>query len=216
MTMLRQIELSCPSCRCQFTSQAVASTDAYGGKRTDFHECAAGMQPLPYQVHLCQHCGYCGSERDFTDQTELSPLVREHVWKELAPHVEDIVAGSDKYSAAAKVAEWQGAESRYVGDLWLRAAWCCVDEGDTEAERYYRRHSAWAFQKTLESYDAVPLDERAVLTYLIGELWRRIGDSEQAKFWFDRVALEVVDSDAQKWVIEAAKRQQSDPQEWFG
>lgn len=215
MTALRQIELCCPSCGNEFNSQAVVSTNAFGGKRTDFHERAAGMQPLPYQVHMCDRCGYSGTERDFTDQTEISPLVREHVWSELSTYVGSAVSGSEKYEAAAKVAEWQGADARYVGDLWLRAAWCCVDEGDIEAERFYRRHAAWAFEQALEFYDSVPRDERAVLVYLVGELWRRIGDAKQANAWFDMVPNEVTDSTAQRWVLEVAKRQQTDPREWF-
>lgn len=215
MTALRQIELHCPSCGHRFRSQAVVSTNAFGGKRTDFHERAAGMQPLPYQVHMCDQCGYSGAERDFTEQIEISPLVREHVWSELSPRVSPVVTGSEKYEAAAKVAEWQGADPRYVGDLWLRAAWCCVDEGDVEAERYYRRHAAWAFEQALEFYDSVPREERAVLAYLVGELWRRVGDMRQAAAWFDLVPEEVVDSEQQRWIIEAAHRQRTEPREWF-
>ena len=85
-----------------------------------------------------------------------------------------------KYEAAAKVAEWQGMESRHVADLLLRAAWCCVDEGDIEAERYFRRKAAWKFDEALGSFDGVAREERAVLTYLVGELWRRVGDTTVA------------------------------------
>lgn len=216
MTTLRQIELRCPSCGHQFGSQAVASTNGFGGKRTDFHEQAAGTQPLPYQVHMCTWCGYSGAERDFTEQTDISPLVREHVWNELSPRVSALTPGSEKYEAAAKIAAWQGADIRTVGDLLLRAAWCCVEEGDVEAERYFRRQAAWALEEALEAYDLVPKDERAVLVYLIGELWRRVGDWKQSAVWFDRVAKEVVDADAQRWIINAAHRQRTDPLEWFG
>lgn len=64
-------------------------------------------------------------------------------------------------------------------------------------------------------YDSVPRDERAVLVYLVGELWRRIGDARQANAWFDMVPNEVTDSTAQRWVLEVARRQQTDPREWF-
>ena len=215
MTALRRIELRCPSCSHEFPSQTVVSTNWFGGKRTDFHERAAGAQPWAYQVHMCDRCGYSGAERDFTDQTDISPLVRERVWSELSPHVHSAATGSEKYEAAAKVAEWQGADPRYIGDLWLRAAWCCVDEGDVEAERYFRRLAAWSLEQALEFYDTVARDDRAVLVYLVGELWRRIGDITQANAWFDLVADEVTDPVAQRWIVEAALRQQADPREWF-
>jgi uncharacterized protein (DUF2225 family) len=245
MTTLRQIELTCPICFNRFSSQAVLSTNSFGGKRTDFHERAAGAQPLPYFIHLCSRCGYAGSERDFGEEAEVSPSLKEHVWDELAPRLADAalsnsdsnpgggpgnggaggsghtgaalaIAGSDKYEFAAKVATWQGAEPRRVADLLLRAAWCCVDEGDTEAERYFRRQAAWAFERALASYDGVERDERAVLTYLVGELWRRVGDINKAREWFDRVPGELTNPAAQQWVVDAARQQRDCPREWFG
>jgi uncharacterized protein len=216
MTTLNLIELTCPICANDFRSQTVVATNGYGGKRTDFHERAAGMQPLPYFVHLCGHCGYAGVERDFGEQAESNDELRHYVWSNLAPSVlRELPAGSLKYEHAAKVAEWQGSDPRYLADLYLRAAWCAVDELDTEAERYFRRHAAWRFAEALEHYEGVPTDERAVLTYLVGELWRRVGDTAQAYEWFDRVAAEVTDMSTQQWVIDAAAQQQVDPREWF-
>src|SRR5688572_12384919 len=216
MTTLRQIELSCPICGNSFHSQAVVTTNAFGGKRTDFHERAAGTQPLAYLIHMCSKCGYSGGERDFNHEAEVSPLLKEHVLNELAPCVALASTGSGKYEAAAKVAEWQGVEERNIADLLLRAAWCCVDEGDSEAERYFRRHAAWMFTRALESYDGVARDERAVLTYLVGELWRRIGDTAMARTWFNKVADEIIDLQSQQWILDAARQQRDCPREWFG
>ena len=217
MTTLQQIELRCPICDTRFRSQAVVSTNSFGGKRTDFHERAAGTQPLPYLVHMCSRCGYSGAERDFAEEADVSPMLKEHVWNELAPCIScGSVVGSEKYEAASKVAEWQGMEPRHLADLLLRAAWCCVDEGDIEAERYYRRRAAWMFERSLESYDGVARDERAVLTYLVGELWRRVGDVRQANQWFERVPDEITDVPSQQWVLDAARQQRDCPREWFG
>jgi uncharacterized protein (DUF2225 family) len=215
MTTLQQIELRCPVCETRFRSQAVVSTNSFGGKRTDFHERAAGTQPLPYLVHMCGRCGFSGAEGDFST-ADVRPPLRERVWSELAPSVGTQPAtGSEKYEAAAKVAEWQGASQRQVADLLLRAAWCCVDEDDVEAERYFRRKAAWAFERALAMYDALARDERAVVTYLVGELWRRVGDVRVARSWFDRVPSEVTDLTSQHWIVEAASQQRDRPREWF-
>jgi uncharacterized protein (DUF2225 family) len=217
MTTLQQIELVCPICDTRFRSQTVVSTNSFGGKRTDFHERAAGTQPLPFLIHCCNRCGFSGSERDFTEEVEVSPVLKERVWNELAPGISTgSMSGSEKYEAAAKVAEWQGMESRHIADLLLRAAWCCVDEGDIEAERFFRRKAAWKFEESLGSYDGVGREERAVLTYLVGELWRRIGDEQSSRSWFDRVSTEISDSQTQQWVIDAARQQRDCPREWFG
>jgi uncharacterized protein len=231
MTTLQRIELPCPVCDTRFVSQSVVSTNAFGGKRTDFHERAAGTQPLPYFVHMCSRCGYSGAERDFTEAPEPSAVVKEHVWNEIAPTLTYAavqlsgsssqnevvqVAGSAKYEAAAKVAEWQSMEPRYIADFYLRAAWCCVDEGDVEAERFFRRKAAWMFERALASFDGVAREERCVVTYLVGELWRRIGDTKAAGRWFGYVPDEVVDSAGQEWVLDAARQQRDTPREWFG
>jgi hypothetical protein len=91
-----------------------------------------------------------------------------------------------------------------------------VDEGDTEAERYFRRKAAWKFEEALASFDGVAREERAVLTYLVGELWRRVGDDRQAAAWFNRVGSEITDPATQQWVLDAARQQRDCPREWFG
>ena len=217
MTTLQLIDLSCPVCRTAFRSQAVLATNAFGGKRTDFHERAAGMQPLPYFVHMCPACGYAGVDRDFDADVDLLPETRERVWFELPASLKrEGPRGSLKYEHAAKVALWQGCEPRYLGDLYLRAAWCAVDEQDHEAERFFRRHAAWHFAAALQQYDGVDRQERAVITYLVGELWRRIGDEQMALSWFDRVPLEIIEPDAQGWVLDVTTQQRLEPREWFG
>lgn len=121
MTTLRQIELRCPVCDNEFKSQSVVSTNAFGGKRTDFHERAAGTQPLAYLIHMCSECGYSGGEMDFTGIADVGPVLKQHVLMELTPPHSSSTCGSEKYEAAAKVAQWQGMDSRYVADLLLRA-----------------------------------------------------------------------------------------------
>ena len=216
MTTLHLIELTCPVCEGVFRSQTVIATNAFGGKRTDFHERAAGMQPLPYFVHMCANCGYAGMASDFEAEVNPSDRIQEYVWSELAPALKrDLPSGSLKYEHAAKIADWQGSDTRHLADLYLRAAWCCVDERDSEAERYFRRKATWRFADALASFDSVPQEERAVLTYLVGELWRRVGDARLAQQWFDRVPEEVTEPVAQAWVIEAALQQRQSPKEWF-
>jgi uncharacterized protein len=58
-------------------------------------------------------------------------------------------------------------------------------------------------------------EERAIVSYLIGELWRRAGDRKQATAWFERVGQEVVDATAQQWVIDIDRQQRDHPREWF-
>ena len=150
MTTLQLIELRCPICDTRFKSQQVISTNSFGGKRTDFHERAAGTQPLPFLIHMCNRCGYSGAERDFTDAAEVSAGLREHVWNELAPQLSTAaVSGSEKYEAAAKVAEWQAMDARYIADQQQRDQRNCLgDTGLCAASRKKRRLKGRSFLPT--------------------------------------------------------------------
>jgi uncharacterized protein (DUF2225 family) len=216
MTTLRQIQLTCPVCSSTFSSQTVLSAGTVGGTETDFHERVVGPQPLAYLIHTCSSCGYTGDEHGFGDGADFSAALRDRLRTTLEPTPRTgPLSGSDKYELAARIAVWQGSDVRRVAELLLRAAWCCVDEGDVEAERYFRRHAAWAFEGALGSYDEVDRGERALLTYLVGELWRRVGDTRKAREWFDRVAAETTDSPAEQWVLDLARQQRDQPREWF-
>lgn len=216
MTTLRTIELQCPACETQFHSQAAALTSyRFGAKQTDFREPAFAAQALAYQMHTCTHCGYTGAEQDFAPGAAIPASVVDHVLADLSAPTGDAISGSEKYDAAAKVAKWQGAEPRYIADLLLRAAWCCIDEGDEEAERYYRRLAAWKFEEALEAFQGVAGEERAVITYLVGELWRRVGNEAKSAAWFDRVGAEIVDVASQQWIVDAARQQKVEPRDSF-
>lgn len=216
MTILKEIALTCPVCDNRFGSTAILERDSSGPKRTDFQETAAGRMTLPYLIHLCPRCGYAATIEEYEEQPAADSTLQRHVWNELTPRLTGLApTASEKYEFAAKVALWQGEDARRIGDLWLYAAWCCVDENDVEAERYFRRFAARAFEQALSTYDGVERDERAVLTYLVGELWRRVGDEKLAREWFNRVPLEITRPNDQKWVIDAANMQRDMPREWF-
>ncbi len=216
MTTLLEIELACPVCCRTFSSQTVLPGKRSGRKRTDFHEQPLGLQPLPYLVHTCLTCGYSGGDGDFGDDTRVDPTTVVNVWGELTPKVAvGPLTGSEKYELAAKVATWERGESLEIAYLLLSAAWCCVEEGDIEAERYFRRLAAWKFEEALDSWGGIEADRRAVLTYLVGELWRRVGDGKRAVTWFDRVPGEIIAPLNQRWILQAALQQRDAPREWF-
>jgi uncharacterized protein (DUF2225 family) len=210
------IELRCPNCTSDFTSQGVKPTGKKVRQHTDFCPESTDGQPLRYSVHMCPRCGFAGREDSFSGTESLGYEVQRHVWDDLTPRLaKGVTEPSEKYEFAAKIAGWECPDPLNVADLWLRAAWCCVEEGDTEAERFYRRHAAWSFEEALEDYDEVHAGDRATVTYLVGELWRRIGDNRLAKAWFDRVSEEITNPAEQTWLVVLARKQRNNPVEWL-
>jgi hypothetical protein len=59
----------------------------------------------------------------------------------------------------------------------LYAAWCADDAGAIPQAREYRRLAADSFKRSLIDVSC-PVDNRAEIEYLIGELLRRAGDFE--------------------------------------
>jgi uncharacterized protein len=220
MTTLHDITLQCPICTTWFASTAVARPGRPAGMRTDFHQRVDGPPPLQYHIHLCPDCGFAGPRDDFGADELCADGIGAR--SEAATSPSDVprtpgasVAGSEKYEAAAAAAVRRGSRPREVAELLIRAAWCCVDEHDIEAERYFRRQAARTFEAALARYDEVGREERAMITYMVGELWRRTGDRRVAASWFDRVQNEVVDVTTQRWVVDLAAQQRDDPREWL-
>jgi uncharacterized protein (DUF2225 family) len=217
MTTLRKIAYQCPVCTHEFETQKVVATNSYGGQRTDFHERAAGGQPLPHRVHVCWKCGFAGPDAVFEDERpELEPTVIEQLMEEMPKYRARSLTGSEKYEAAAEVAKIMGEEDRLIADYLLSAAWCCVDEEDSEAERYFRIKAAERFETALEAFDQIERDERASIRYLTGEVWRRAGFIDKARRHFDLVPSEIITPQTQQWIANAALQQASAPREWFG
>jgi uncharacterized protein len=217
MTTVHDITLQCPVCGTCFASQTMpgAPQAEAAGTATDFHRRVSGPDPLAFQVHLCAGCGFAGAEEEFASDPVAGASAAALAERDGALTTCAAATGSEKFEAAAAVLERRAAPPRAIADLLLRAAWCCVGERDVEAERYFRRRAAWAFEGALGGYDGVARSDRAVLTYLIGELWRRIGDPARARSWFDRVEVEATDPITQGWIVALASQQRERPREWF-
>ena len=210
MLTLQWIQLTCPVCATTFESMSTVRGDDTDAESAAKSVLAAGL--LPYLIHVCHRCGYAGSNNAFAEDVFIPTEVRDRVWSELAPTLAPSVRmpwlmltapGSEKYEGAAKVAEWRDEDALGVGDLWFRAARCAFDEGDHEAERYYARIAARWLTLALERGDVDP-ESRAGLAYGLGELWMHIGHLRRAAGWFRQVAHEVVDPEAQRFLVEAA------------
>ncbi len=196
---------------------------------------------MPLLVHACPRCGFAGEQSAFArgglseDQRsrvlrELEPRVREfkeeppppngaqHALAALMPRcassLRDRVPGRVKYLCAARVAEWLGEKEARIADFLLKACWCCEEEG--RADPKLLRTAAERFEKALSRPDGVSAPQRAVVAYLVGELYRRLGEPAKAASWFHAVEREIVDPQRQAWIASAARRQETEPEEWLG
>lgn len=116
----------------------------------------------------------------------------------------------NKYVHRAKLLDIAGAKAIDIASTYLYAAWLCTYIGNVEKERSHRCETIKYIKIALER--EVLQGEKAILTYLVGELYRRIGELDNANLWFDQVEEEITDRDAQTWVVLLARLQKFNPQ----
>ena len=216
MTTFMQLEVDCPCCGTKFDTHVLTSTNNFGGQTTDFHQRAVGFEPLAFMISTCPECGFTAASEGFS-RAAITDDLRRRVNFELRPLVADRVPDTPKqYEFAALIAGWRGDGAERVGDLYLRAAWCAAEFGSRSDELRYRQAAIEHFEQTLD-FEVLPDERRLTLTYLVGELYRRIDQADTAREWFDRVLAEADGSDdaSIQRLAAAARQQRDEPHDTF-
>lgn len=140
---------------------------------------------------------------------EVMPALKEWVRANLKP-IPDRYSSGAMYENSARIAEHRGAPPYRVANFWLKAGWCESERSESGVR--YRREAVARFETAMERKQ-VPEDARAAITYLIGELHRRVGNPDKARAWFARVPDAVGGNAERKWLIDLAIQQSTNPKE---
>jgi uncharacterized protein len=202
-TMVSEV-FTCPNCGSEVKAEVLMSTN-YHGLTTDLHRLTMGINPLEFMIHSCQNCGFTGNQQAF--QGTVNPEVATQINMVIRPHVRDERLNADsRWEFAAQIAEWRQQHPEAVAQLYLNAAWCAVE---SDKEHYYRRRAADWFEQALD----VGVEDRPVILYLVGELYRRVGDIKIATYWFDAAIAEAEKDPNAARIKEIAIQQKTNPQE---
>ncbi|MGD8353643.1 MAG: DUF2225 domain-containing protein [Pseudomonadota bacterium] len=213
MAPLSNVELNCPCCGGIYRSDILEPGTTPGPTTTDFFSMSAGEQPIHYQVHTCPFCGYSFEEME---EGEIRDDVRRFVSEVITPQLSgEELPSWKKFEFLALIDEVLGAGFYMVGMMYLHAAWCCYDLNYADGEKYYRERAIYQFLRELES-DTVDQDLVYLIPYLLAEQYRRTGQSEEARRWYDRV-MELDDSHPDSgFFMTLAAQQKLDPKEYMG
>jgi len=223
---IEQVNMTCPCCDTAFEDTIAVSWNTYGPTTTDFNTWS-----MPSDIHSCPSCGFSGGEVDFDvkdyyghDCNEddvkktLPNSIKQRVRQEISPHLKKNaeIPARRSYYYAALIAQWRGAEWREIGHLYLGAAWCTrpYRGAMSKEEKRYRHKAINCFKKGL-SERQIREKEVTHYTYLIGEIYRRIGDEQEASAWFGRVEKAARGFRNRQWLVALAKQQKTDPQEFI-
>lgn len=204
MPELSPKSLKCPICMRDFESQLVIGYRV-GEKEADFCPRYLDGNPLPSFLHVCPACGFVGFEADY--RAKLEPEKVESVKRVLAGlawQENQVLGGPERYRRAALIGMYWGKKSAQIADLYLQATWCSRMDGEPEAEeRGARKKAVKYFELALASEEFSDVDT-PVVHYLLGELYRRLGDAGKARQHFSSLDnFQNVD----KWLMEWRDKQ---------
>jgi uncharacterized protein len=214
VTTYDTITMTCPNDSNKVEVTVMMSTN-FLDQDTDFRRITGGISYREIAVSTCDRCGFTGGPEDFDGSLE--PGLAQRIQEEIAPLARDERAAPErKWEYAAMIAEWRGMPPRHIAESYLNAAWCIRDQGsgrDEELEGYYRRRAAEWLEEAVAGEQGQAEPDRPALTYLIGELYRRIGEDSAAKEWFALAISEAEQRSEFAWVKKMAEEQRDHPRE---
>lgn len=173
---LDNIAVKCPDCGLRFMTRQVRQFVDSGLRNSELRQHVGDVTPCyePFAVATCPSCGRADWSSGFDVINEECALFQAKT----TPHLQ--------YRAAAMRAERKDANYFGAGMFYLYAAWCADDNGALPQAKEYRRLAIDAFRRSLSDVSC-PIDSRADIEYLIGELYRRTGQFEQCRSYFGQV-----------------------------
>ncbi len=206
-TRFNDKSFTCPVCTLAFEATTVEAV-SHQGQDSDFFPHYIGDDPLPHFLVQCPGCQYCGYPDDFAaDVFGKHPVTTAMIRSILGqPLSRKLPRFAQRYYLAGKLYEEQKRNPYFIGNLYLRGSWCCRREEDRKSEIELQQLAVKFLRQSVEHSTVVNPDNLPVVTYLVGELYRRLEDKALAREWFGTVEELVADTE-QQWVLELAKKQ---------
>lgn len=185
--------IPCPVCAKQFEITKVKSKGCkVESVDSDFYVRYEGINPIFYDVLVCEHCGYAAQAEKFETITDReAKLIRENImprWKKRSLSGERTVeAAIEAFKLALYNLHIRNAKNSELAKVCIRLAWLYrISEEQKEKEflEFALRNYTAAYEN--EHFPVDKLDEFTCM-YMIGELHRRTGNGEEAVKWFSRI-----------------------------
>lgn len=185
-------KVKCPICNNEFTTSKMRTSkiriDRVDG---DFMNHYKSENPIKYHVFVCPKCGYSAMESNFKNiKPEEKLIIKENVtakWKEReysGPRTDDDALQC--YMLAFYCGQLLNIKKYELGNIALRIAWFFRAKESNDEKRFLQ-NALELFEQAFytENLSASSMDE-ITLGYLIGELYRRLGNRKEAVLWFGK------------------------------
>ncbi|GAB6087397.1 DUF2225 domain-containing protein [Alkaliphilus crotonatoxidans] len=185
--------INCPVCKRDFTSKKVRIRKLkIQEKQDDLNVVYKEINPLYYQVFVCPHCGYSGTESSFEEITpnqkhDFDDQIR-YKWKSRDyGGIRTYEEAEACFKMAILVAQVTKRPQSYLGNLCIKLAWLYRGYNSVKEEEFLK-HALHHFEASYqnEHLEGTSVDEMTV-AYLVGELNRYFGRFKEAIIWYSKV-----------------------------
>lgn len=192
-------KLACPFCGQEFeTTRLRSGAQRVKQKWSDLGNLYDGLSPYYYAVTACPHCLVAARNEEFEkiNASYETKLIEFSKRGRLAPNKPDIFKPGE-YSAEVAIKRLELAlachkmrahvELAESAGLILHMVWVHRTAGDADREKAAMRLAVEAYKEFFEKGNKLPekLGEPGIL-YLIGELYRGLGDYKEARLYFGK------------------------------
>ena len=190
---LYQVEKTCPICEKTFKLTQTRGQALSVSTDTDFCTRFADLNPYYYTIWVCPHCGFAAHEERFITLLEGARLKMKEFLEGRKVNLD--LSGSrtwdqavTSYKLAIFYAGMVSLPASHIASLELRLAWLYREKEMVDEEMEMMK-------RAVKDYEAAFMREQTpignlteiTLTYLIGELNRRLGNYDESLSYLSRV-----------------------------
>ena len=184
--------VKCPICQNDFKTQKVKTSALRIEKRdSDFCVHYGGVNPIYYGAYVCPSCGYAALESNFEElELKAKRAIQESIssrWVQRDFGLKRTISEAiETYKLALLCGQVARHKKGILGVICLRLAWL-YRYNHEEREIDFLRHASECFEEAYR-YEGLPIGgmDDISITYLLGELNRRLGKYEDAIYWFNK------------------------------
>ncbi|MCX7749714.1 MAG: DUF2225 domain-containing protein [Clostridia bacterium] len=185
--------IQCPVCQKQIEiTKLKASACKVASRDTDFCVYYQDLNPMFYEVWVCEFCGYAALSEKFEEIRESDAgTIKDQIstrWNKRGFAGErNIDHAIEAFKLALFNLQVRKAKPNEFARVCLRIAWLYRIKKD-EKEKDFLNFALKYYRETYEK-ENLPIEKLDEFTcmYIIGELNRRVGDYEEAVKWFSRL-----------------------------
>lgn len=186
--------LMCPVCSKKIEVTKVKMDAAKStSKDSDFCVYFENINPMFYDIWVCEHCGYAAQAERFES---IRPAERKIISDSITPKwrprsfsgERTIETALDTYKLVLYTLQLINGKSSDKARICHRIAWIFRFLGNEEKEKEFLGFALDNYKEAFEkeNFPIGKMDEYTFM-YLIGELNRRLGNLDEAVVWYSKV-----------------------------